>query len=149
MNWMALLTTLVQLVPYIPQVITAWNQPTSSMQKLQAIAADTPVEKELEAIGAVLFPKLAPEFHAAAALLQIAHPTALQYVQGGLNILAAAKVFTMPPTVKNGMLAVDGVWGGQTTAAAEAAEAAAKIPLSGAINDMLVNWIGGKLAAMG
>src|SRR6185312_14262606 len=89
------------------------------------------------------FPRLAPTIGAAAALLQVAHPNSVTYVQGSLNILGAAGVFDLP----NGQqLVEDGVWGPKTTAAAEAAEANAGITLSGGLNDALINWIGGQIS---
>lgn len=146
-SWLTtMLTVISQVVPVMTSVMQAWNSPTDTMTKLQTIAKDSPAEKALMQIGAELFPKLAPEFHAAAALLQVAHPTAIQYVQGGLNIIGAAGVFALPGGKQ---LAVDGLWGPKTRDAAEAAERAAGITLSGAPNDLLFNWIGGQLSKLG
>lgn len=151
MNWASILALIVEIIPSVPAIISAWNSPQATMPKVAAIvnSLSPAAQATLMQIAKTQFPKLAPAFGPAAALLQIAHPTALQYVQGGLNVIAATGAFTMPATVKGGQLTVDGLWGPQTTAAAEAAEAKAGIPITGAINDMLVNWIGGKLAAMG
>lgn len=147
MNWSSILALIVEIIPSVPAIISAWNSPQATMPKIAAIAnsLSPAAQATLMQIAQTQFPKLAPAFGPAAALLQVAHPTALQYVQGGLNIIAATGAFTLPA----GQLKIDGVWGPKTAAAAEAAEAAAKIPVTGAINDMLVNWIGGKLAAMG
>lgn len=146
MNWTAILQLLIELAPSIPKIITAWNAPTNTMTKVQTIAQSLSPEAQatLDQIAKTQFPRLAPAFGAAAALLQVAHPNAITYVQAGLNILGSAGVFTLP----NGPLDEDGLWGPLTTAAAESAERAAGIPLTGALNDMLINWIAGRLASV-
>lgn len=145
MNWAAILSLISGVAPLIFQAISTWNTPGATLAPLTTIAQTmSPANlATLESIGAAVFPKLAPALQAGAAMLQVAHPTAISYVQGTLNVLQAAGVISF-----GAPLNTDGVWGPLTTAAAEAAEAKAGITLSGAPNDALVTWLGGELSKL-
>lgn len=147
MNWESILALIVEVLPSVPKIIAAWNAPnTSTMTKVAAVAQSLSpaAQATLNDIAAKQFSRLAPTIGAAAALLQVAHPNSVTYVQGSLNIIAAAGVITLAAP-----LAEDGVWGPKTTAAAEAAEAKAGITMSGGMNDALINWIGGAISKIG
>ena len=146
MNWTAILGVISGLLPVFSQILSAWNSPAPTLPAISNIVASlSPANiATLEAIGASIFPKLPQTLQAAAAALQVAHPSAISYVQGSLNVLQAAGLISF-----GAPLATDGVWGPKTTAAAEAAEAKAGITLTGAINDALVTWLGGELAKLG
>ena len=148
--WLTLVfSALTALEPLAANLFTAWNTASgTTMQKVAAVIANTPAEQALIAIGQELFPKLAatvgPIAAAAMAALQLKNPSAIQYVQDGLNLIAAEGVIALPKP-----LVLDGLWGPLTTAAFEAAETKAGLPQIGVLNDAALNWLGVELAKIG
>lgn len=143
---MTVFSALTALEPLAAKLLTAWNTASgTTMQKVAAVITGTPAEQALIAIGQELFPKLAatagPIAAAAMAALQLKHPSAIQYVQDGLNLIAAEGLITLPKP-----LVLDGLWGPLTKAAFEAAETKAGLPPLGAINDAALNWLASELA---
>lgn len=132
------LPIILQFVQLIPQIKTAWDSSaTNSLGKVNAVLTGTSLVPQLEALGAQLFPKLAPTFHSAAAALVVAHPDATSWLQGALN------------AVDHAGLAVDGHYGPKTRAAVEAFQAKKGMKITGFASDLENSAIMAALSALG
>ncbi len=153
-----LLTTflplLIQLIAAIPSIKAAWDAaPKDSFQAVahavQTSLPQTLVDQLAEA-GSQLFPKLAPEFHAAAAALVIAHPNNTSWAQSALNLLQSTGYVTFGAPLKdragtvigNVPLLVDGIYGPHTKAAIVAAQSKMGLPVTGILADAEFAMIG-------
>lgn len=128
----------MQLVQLVPQIQKAYNSSTgNTLQSIQNVLTGTQLVQTLEGVGAQLFPKLAPEFHAAAAALVIAHPDATSWLQAALN------------AIDNAGLVVDGQYGPKTRAAVETFQAKEGLHVTGVAADAENYAIEAALAALG
>ncbi len=93
MDWTAILALITEAEPLVANILSAWATPTNTMGKVAAVAQTLSAASQttLGQIAAIQFPRLAASVGAAAVLLQIKHPTAIQEVQGALNLLGAAE----------------------------------------------------------
>ncbi len=129
---------IIQFAQLIPQVKSAWDSATTnSLGKVNAVLTGTQLVPQLEALGAQLFPKLAPTLHAAAAALVVAHPDATSWLQGALN------------AVDHAGLEVDGHYGPKTRAAVEAFQAKKGLKVTGFASDLENSAIMAALGALG
>lgn len=130
----AFLPSIVQLIAAAPSIIQAWDSaPSNSLQAVNNVVKALPptLVAGLGQAGSTLFPKLAPEFQAAAAALVATHTNSVSWVQSALNMLASAgEVVIAAPLV------VDGVFGPKTLAAIEALQAKLGIPVTGLVADV-------------
>jgi peptidoglycan hydrolase-like protein with peptidoglycan-binding domain len=132
------LPLILQFVQLISQIKSAWDSsPTNSLGKIDAVLTGTQLVPQLEQMGAQLFPKLAPSFHAAAAALVVAHPDATSWLQAALNAVDKAG------------LAVDGHYGPKTRAAVEAFQTKHGLAVTGFASDLENSAIMAALAALG
>jgi hypothetical protein len=149
-NWLTLaLSIFSEVEPVLASLFTAWNTASgTTMQKVQAVLVSSSVQAQFETIGQELFPKFAAEAGplaaAAMAFLQLHNPSAIQWAQEGLNLVQAAGVISFGAPLK-----LDGQWGPLSTAAFEAAETAAGIPVQSALNDAAINWLMAELVKIG
>ncbi len=134
---LGLLTTflplLIQLIAAFPAIKTAWDAAPKNSLGAVANAVQTALPpalvNQLAEAGAVLFPKLSPEFHAAAAALLIAHPNSIAWAQSTLNLLASTGYVSFQK------LNVDGIYGPHTAAAIKACQTKMGLPVTGILAD--------------
>lgn len=144
MNWMSLLIGILpSLLQLAPQIIATWEGTASnnSLVKVAAVVTKTPIANVLAQIGAAQFPKLAPEFQAAAAALVHAHTNGTAYAQDALNIIASTGYIKLAAPLK-----VDGLWGPRTMAAVEVLQTKLGLPVSGFLGDAEYSVIGALLS---
>ncbi len=142
---LGLLTTflplLIQLIAAIPSIKTAWDTaPKNSLGAVaQAVQTSLPpsLVNQLAEAGAQLFPKLSPEFHAAAAAMLVAHPNSTSWAQSTLNLLQSTGYFSF-----GAPLVVDGIWGPHTKAAIVACQAKMGLPTTGILADAEFSMLG-------
>lgn len=137
MNWMQLLiSVLPSLIQLAPQIIKAWNTPSSNgVSNVAAVISvklpnGTSLASILAQIGAAQFPKLAPEFQAVAAALVHTHVNNTSYAQEALNIIESTGYISFGPP-----LAVDGYWGPKTKNAVIAFQTKIGMPVTGFLAD--------------
>lgn len=119
------LPVLLQFAKLVPAVKTAWDSSTgNTLSKVNAVIHGTQTVPMLEALGAQLFPALAPSIHAAAAAVVMAHPDATSWLQAALNV------------VDNAGLVVDGHYGPKTRAAVEAFQRKKGLSVDGFAGDL-------------
>lgn len=144
MNWSALLfAVLPELIQLAPKVISTWNSTASNngLAKITAVVQQTPIADVLAEIGAVEFPKLAPELHAAAAALSHLHKDNTAYAQDALNIIASTGYIKL-----DAPLVVDGKWGPKTKAAVIMLQTKLGMPANGFLADAEYSAISALLA---
>ena len=142
--------TILELLQYaptflklIPAVQSAYNSSTGSTTAkvtgvIQSIAPA--LMPALEQAGATMFPNLAPEIHAAAAIMSGFHPDATQWLQDALNhLMTRAEINAAIQTIASGSpanaLAVDGQYGPRTIAVFKAWQAKNGFALTGFADD--------------
>jgi len=144
MNWMSLLVTILpSLLQLAPKIIAVWEGTASdnSLVKVAAVVKQTPIADVLAKIGAAQFPKLAPEFQAAAVALVHTHTNGTAYAQDALNIIESTGYINFGPPLK-----VDGYWGPKTMAAVSSLQTKIGLPVSGFLGDAEYSVIGALLA---
>ena len=102
MDWLAIVQTLIQFASPVKGILDQADTNNGVVGAIKNLAG--PVAGILEQIGASLFPKVAPEFHIAAAAMATFDPNITKWIQGALNKL----VTPSPPLV------VDGIYGPMT-----------------------------------
>jgi peptidoglycan hydrolase-like protein with peptidoglycan-binding domain len=143
MNWMSLLIGILpSLLSLAPKIISIWEGTVdNSLTKVAATIQQTPIADVLAKIGAAMFPKLAPEFQAAAAALVHGHPNGTAYAQDALNIIASTGYINIGASLK-----VDGYWGPKTKAAVEVLQTKLGMVANGFLGDAEYSVIGALLA---
>ena len=107
MDYLAILQTVVKYGPLIKEVVDEALTNESIVTKVTHLSA--PFASVLEKVGAQFFPKVASEFHIAAAVMSAFDPNVTKWVQGSIN-----QFVTPSPNLK-----VDGVYGPATKTAVE------------------------------
>jgi peptidoglycan hydrolase-like protein with peptidoglycan-binding domain len=143
----AFLPSIIELVQAFPAIVSAFNRaPTNSLQAVSNVVSALPpaLVAQLAQAGAVIFPKLSPELHAAAVALSVAHPDNTAWLQSAINLVISTGYIMGPALV------VDGKFGNKTFAVVEELQAKAGLPVTGmaadaeyAVLNQLIAKIGG------
>ncbi len=144
MNWMSLLVAILpSLFQLAPKLIAIFEGTATdnSVAKVADFIKKTPIANVLAQIGAAQFPKLAPEFQAAAAALVHSHTNGTAYAQDALNIIASTGYIKLAAPLK-----VDGYWGPRTMAAVQVLQTKLGLPVNGFLGDAEYSVIGALLA---
>ncbi len=142
MNWTLVIQLISGLMGLVPQIVSAWNSaPQKGLAGVGRVIANTSVVPQLTELGAVLFPKLSPELHAAAAALVVAHPDNTSWVQSALNVVASTGYITL-----TAQLATDGIYGPKTKAAVEQVQSKLNLAMTGFVGDVEYNAIAALLS---
>ena len=143
----AFLPTIIELVQAFPAIVAAWDKaPTNSLQAVSNVVKTLPpgLVSQLAQAGAVIFPKLSPELHAAAVALTVAHPNNTSWLQSALNLVASTGYIN-----QGAALVVDGKFGPKTMAMVEELQNKAGLPVTGMAADAEYAVLGQLIAKIG
>jgi hypothetical protein len=163
-----LLSILPVVLNLLPQITSLWNSSTgNTLQKLASLLTSTlgsgsSLLTEIEKEAATLFPKVAPELQAAAAIMTMAfqHIGVIAWLQAGLNLAQSFGVVQFNGSgavgATNTPLVGDGTWGPLTMGALEAFQAKFGLPVTGVLTDVENNiltaiasgGLGGEIGAL-
>lgn len=121
MNWLDLISLIPEILSLEPEVQSTLSTGGSILAKVEALAPT--LGKLIGDVGSQLFPKVAPELQAVAAVTTTFSPDTTVWLQRALNAFDGATTDVA--------ITVDGIYGPQTVAAVEAAQTKLGVSVDG------------------